>query len=68
MRHRVQIRKEEKLFGKKIGYVDGKVDAALLLKKVLRNYSTKVKIEKDIAMVGKPEKYNLSQTALRFWI
>ena len=42
-----------KVFGKVDEiYVDRKRDAALLLKKVVENYSKKVKIEKHDAMVG----------------
>ena len=36
MHHRVQIKKYEKLFEKIAKYVDGKKDAALLLKKVVQ--------------------------------
>ena len=46
MRHRVRIRKEQ-LFDKVDElYVDGKRDAALLLERVVGNYSTTVKTEK----------------------
>ena len=48
MRHREEMRKEEKeLFGKVDGiYVDGKKDATSVLKEVDGKYSRKVEIEK----------------------
>ena len=54
MRHREEMRKEEKeLFGKVDGiYVDGKKDATLVLKEVDGKYSRKVEIEEHIVMVG----------------
>ena len=59
MRHREEMRKEEKeLFGKVDGiYVDGKKDATLVSKEVDGKYSRKVEIEEHIVMVKQPELY-----------
>ena len=61
MRHREEMRKEEKeLFGKVDGiYVDGKKDATLVLKEVDGKYSRKVEIEEHIVMVGPPGEFYL---------
>ena len=65
MRHREEMRKEEKeLFGKVDGiHVDGKKDATIVLKEVDGKYSRKVEIEKHIVMVGQPGKFYLIHTS-----